>query len=86
MNITLQWIDVIIFIGICQGIFLSLTLQRISNNNHSANRILSYLIALATVMLIGRFVYFRFLTEWVFQWSILVDAVVFLFGPLTFIY
>ncbi|MEZ4777939.1 MAG: AraC family transcriptional regulator [Flavobacteriaceae bacterium] len=86
MNITFQWIDVIIFIGICQGIFLSLTLQRISNNNHKANRILSYLIALATVMLIGRFVYFRFLTEWVFQWSILVDSVVFLFGPLTYVY
>ena len=86
MNITLQWIDVIIFIGICQGIFLSLTLQRISNNNQTANRILSYLIALATVMLIGRFVYFRFLTNWVFQWSILVDSIVFLFGPLVYMY
>ncbi|HPF10477.1 MAG TPA: AraC family transcriptional regulator [Flavobacteriaceae bacterium] len=86
MNITLQWIDVIIFIGICQGIFLSLTLQRISHNNQNANRILSYLIALATVMLVGRFVYFRFLTEWVFQWSILVDAIVFLFGPFTYMY
>lgn len=86
MNITLQWIDVILFIGICQGIFLSLTLQRISHNNQSANRILSYLIALATVMLIGRFVYFRFLTQWVFQWSILVDSIVFLFGPFTYMY
>ncbi|MEZ4874976.1 MAG: AraC family transcriptional regulator [Flavobacteriaceae bacterium] len=86
MNITLQWIDVVLFIGICQGIFLSLTLQRISHNNRSANRILSYLIALATVMLMGRFVYFRFLTLWVFQWSLLVDAIVFLFGPFTYMY
>jgi len=86
MNITLEWIDVIIFIGICQGVFLTLTLQRITNTNRTANNILSILIVMATVMLIGRFVYFRFLTYWVFQWSILVDAIVFLFGPLIYTY
>ncbi len=81
-----QLIDIIIVIGICQGIFLSLTLQRISNNNRSTNMILSSLLLLATVMLIGRFVYFRFLNAWVFQWSLLADSVVFLFGPLFYIY
>ena len=86
MDITFQFIDVVLFVGICQGIFLSLTLQRISNNNQTANRILSYLIAIATIMLIGRFIYFRFLSYWVFQWSILVDAIVFLFGPFIYIY
>ncbi len=81
-----QLIDIVIVIGICQGIFLSLTLHRISNNNRSANMILSSLLVLATVMLIGRFVYFRFLNGWVFQWSLLVDSVVFLFGPLLYTY
>jgi AraC-like DNA-binding protein len=37
-------------------------------------------------MLVGRFVYFRYLNYWVFQWSILVDAIVFLFGPLVYTY
>lgn len=86
MDITFELLDVIIFIGICQGIFLSLTLQRISNNNQSANRILSYLIVMATLMLIGRFIYFRFLNYWVFQWSIVIDTLVFLFGPFIFMY
>lgn len=86
MEITFKLIDLIIVIGICQGIFLSLTLQRISNNNHKANTILSYLIALATLMLIGRFFYFRFLTPWIFQWSIAVDSLVFLFGPFIYMY
>tara|TARA_R110000772_G_scaffold73071_8_gene159151 strand:- start:1956 stop:3080 length:1125 start_codon:yes stop_codon:yes gene_type:complete len=81
-----QLIDIIIIIGICQGIFLAITLQRISNNNRQANRALSFLIILATLMLIGRFVYFRYLNYWVFQWSILVDAIVFLFGPLVYTY
>ncbi len=86
MDITFKLLDVIIFIGICQGIFLSLTLHRISNHNQSANKTLSILIALATLMLIGRFVYFRFLNQWIFQWSLAVDALVFLFGPFIFTY
>lgn len=81
-----QLIDIIIIIGICQGVFLAITLQRISNNNKQANKVLSYLIVLATLMLIGRFVYFRYFNYWVFQWSILVDAIVFLFGPLVYTY
>ncbi|MEL6809890.1 MAG: helix-turn-helix domain-containing protein [Bacteroidota bacterium] len=86
MSVTFQLIDVIIFIGICQGIFLSLTLQRIANNNKKANAILSLLIIISTVMLIGRFLMVRFFSYWVFQWSLLVDVVIFLFGPLFYLY
>ncbi len=86
MEGTIQIIDIIIIIGICQGIFLSFTIQRISNNNIKANTILSFLIAIATVMLIGRFLYFRYFSLRVFHWSLLVDSGVFLFGPLFFVY
>ena len=81
-----QLIDIIVFIGICQGIFLSFTLQRISNNNHKANSVLSKLILIATIMLIGRFLYLRYLNNWVFQWSLIIDSIVFLFGPLNYMY
>ena len=77
---TFKLIDIVIVIGICQGIFLSLTLQRITNNNSKANNILSLLIAIATLMLIGRFLFFRFLTLEVFQWSLFGDSLIFLFG------
>ena len=86
MEGSFQLIDIIIIIGICQGIFLTFTLQRISNNNHSANTILSMLILIATMMLIGRFIYFRYLNLTIFHWSLLVDSLVFLFGPLFYIY
>ncbi len=86
MEGSFQIIDIIIIIGICQGVFLSFTLQRISNNNHNANTILSKLILIATIMLIGRFIYFRYLNLTIFHWSILVDSLVFLFGPLFYIY
>lgn len=81
-----QLIDIIAFIGICQGVFLSFTLQRISNNNHKANSVLSKLILIATIMLIGRFLYLRYLNYWVFQWSLIIDSIVFLFGPLNYMY
>lgn len=81
-----QFIDIIILLGVSQGIFLSLTLQQISNNNRNANRILSTLLILSSIMLIGRFVYFRFFNVWIFQWSLLVDSLVFLFGPIVYMY
>ncbi len=81
-----QLIDIIVFIGICQGIFLSITLQRISNNNQQANTVLSKLILIATFMLIGRFLFIRYLSYWVFQWSLLFDTIVFLFGPWLYTY
>lgn len=86
MSITIQVIDIIIIIGICQGIFLSLGIQRISNNNKKANSILSILLLLATLMLAGRFLYVRFFSEVIFQWSLLFDAIVFLFGLFLFTY
>ena len=84
--ITFELIDVVIFIGICQGIFLSLTIQRISNNNKKANAILSLLIIISTLMLIGRFLMVRFFSEWVFLWALVFDVVIFLFGPLFYLY
>lgn len=86
MEGSFQIIDIIIIIGICQGVFLSFTLQRISNNNHNANTILSKLILIATIMLVGRFLYFRYLNLTIFHWSLLVDSLVFIFGPLFYIY
>jgi len=86
MEGSFQIIDIILIIGICQGVFLTFTLQRISNNNYNANTILSKLILIATMMLIGRFIYFRYLNLTIFHWSLLVDSLVFLFGPLFYIY
>lgn len=86
LMITFEYIDIIVFIGICQGIFLSLTLQRISNNNRKANAILSLLIGISTLMLIGRVLMMRFFSELVFIWALAFDVVIYLFGPLFYLY
>jgi AraC-like DNA-binding protein len=84
--ITFKLLDVIVLIGICQGVFLSLTIQRISNNNKKANAILSILIIISTLMLVGRVLMLRFFSEWVFLWAIVFDVVIYLFGPLFYLY
>ena len=86
LMITFELIDVIVLVGICQGIFLSLTLQRITNNNKKANAILSLLIGISTLMLIGRVLMMRFFSEWVFIWALVFDVVIYLFGPLFYLY
>mgnify|MGYP003131150568 CR=1 FL=1 len=86
MPITFELIDILIFVGVCQGVFLALTMQRIVNTNKRANSILTVLIAISTFMLIGRFLMIRYFSEWVFYLGILFDVVIFLFGPLFYWY
>jgi AraC-like DNA-binding protein len=86
VSVTLELIDIFVIIGICQGIFLSAAIMRINNTNKKANSILSALILICTFMLIGRVLMLRFFSEWIFQWTIVFDVVLFLFGPLFYLY
>ncbi|MCH9659559.1 MAG: AraC family transcriptional regulator [Bacteroidetes bacterium] len=86
MSVTFELIDVIILIGICQGVFLSMTLLRLPNHNKEANRILAALIFISTLMLIGRFMMIRLFSKEVFLWALLFDVIIFVFGPLFYSY
>ena len=86
MEGTFQLIDVIILIGFSQGIFLTLAIHRIPDNNKSANTILSLLIGISTIILGGRFLYFQYANLFIVQSSLVVDSLIFLFGPLLYTY
>ncbi|OED38498.1 hypothetical protein AB832_04550 [Flavobacteriaceae bacterium (ex Bugula neritina AB1)] len=81
-----EFIDLILFLGISQGVFLAITLQIIKNKNKSGNSVLAIILLIAVVMLLGRMMYFKYLNYNRFRWTILIDAVIFLFGPLCYIY
>ena len=81
-----ELIDVIILIGISQGLFLMLTILRIPQANKRANSILALLIGIATYMLIGRFLMVRFLTKPIFFYTWIFDVPLYLFGPLVYLY
>ena len=82
----LSFTDVILLLGISQGIFLSFSMRLIVNRNKEANNYLSILLLIATVMLFCRFAFHRITQDWVWRFGVLIDTTIFLFGPLIFSY
>ena len=72
--------------GIVQGLFLAFTLPRVAQTNRRATQMLSYLILIASLMLIGRLWMLSFFNKWTFLYSLIFDSTLFLFGPLMFVY
>ena len=82
-----ELLDVFLFIGVSQGIFLAIALQTITNKNKSANRILAIILSIAAFMLFGRIVYFRYKSLIsLLKLADFADTVIFLFGPLVYLY
>lgn len=81
-----NFIDIILFLGVSQGIFLSVSLRLIHDRNKSANKILSFLLLIAVLMLFGRIAAYRIPEEWVWRFGVLIDSTIFLFGPLIYMY
>lgn len=86
VNMSFTLLDVILFLGVSQGIFLAITLRFIDNRNKAANDVLSIAISIAVIMLFGRVVAFRIQAPWVYYVAGLVDVTIFLFGPLIYCY
>ncbi|WP_299762263.1 helix-turn-helix transcriptional regulator [uncultured Dokdonia sp.] len=84
MSFTL--LDVILFLGVSQGIFLAITLRFIDNRNKVANDVLSITIGIAVIMLFGRVMAYRIEALWVNYVAGIVDVTIFLFGPLIYCY
>lgn len=82
----LDIVDIILLLGISQGIFLSISIRLINNKNKYANNYLSLLLLIASLMLFCRFAAFRISQEWVWRFGILIDTSIFVFGPLIYVY
>jgi AraC-like DNA-binding protein len=84
--VTFSFLDIILILGVSQGVFLSIALGLIRDRNKEANTILSMTIAIAVIMLVGRVFAARLTGDWVVNVAIAVDTTIFLFGPLMYIY
>lgn len=82
----LNFTDLVLFLGVSQGLFLSISLRLIHNRNKPANKILSFLLLIAVLMLFGRITAYRIPEIWVWRFGVLVDTTIFLFGPLLYSY
>lgn len=81
-----SFFDVFLIVGVSQGLFISLALQLIHQKNKEANRVLTYLLLIACLMLLGRISLQKIEIEWVWRVSVLADTTIFLFGPFLYTY
>jgi AraC-like DNA-binding protein len=82
----MKWFEYLLFSGVVQGIFLSIVLSRVSRSNKEANRVLSVLLLLVSVILFSRIglpkINYKISSHlWGYP-----DSLAFLFGPLYYLY
>lgn len=86
LHMSMTIFDAILIFGALQGVFVGLLLPFISNGNKSANRVLSLLLFMMSVMLLGRLMFFNFPRNWMFQITLVPDVIIYLFGPFLWLY
>lgn len=74
--------DIICYIGVTQSLFLAFALQILINKNRSANRVLSALLITTVIMLLTRTSHLRSMGRILYT----ANTVMFLFGPLIYLY
>ncbi len=80
-------LDFALVVGISQGIFLALAIQTIRDKNKKANQVLSILLVTASILLTGKFLYsFDKNNSFFFRIALFLDLLIFLFGPLLYMY
>lgn len=77
-------IDIILSLGIVQGLFVAFILNQISDKNKSANSMLSLILIIAALVLSGKMLFVHQIQ--LSEWLALTDAVIYLFGPLSYVY
>lgn len=79
-----EFIDIILFLGIGQGILLIYSHYKLRLKDIDTSKLLMLLVLMAMVMLVGRFFFVRYPRVWPLQWTLLPDVVIFLFGPVCY--
>ncbi len=83
---TFSLFEVIIALGLVQGMILAVILWWGKDKNRPSNHVLSFTILFASCMLAGRLIYVKYPDLISMQWYLLLDVVIFLFGPLIYLY
>ena len=78
--------DLLLAIIFSQGLFLTIALQLIPNKNKEANKTLILLLIIASTLILGRVLLFKYNTSLLFKIAALLDVTIFLVGPLLFSY
>ncbi|WP_298515636.1 AraC family transcriptional regulator [uncultured Kordia sp.] len=83
---TFTFLDLILFSGIVQGIFLMVSLYFISRKNKKANRILMIVIGFSTAIFTREMLSYQLNSLLFWRSSILTECTMYLFGPFLYMY
>ncbi|MGH1385766.1 helix-turn-helix domain-containing protein [Kordia sp.] len=83
---TFTFIDLILFSGIVQGIFLMISLYFISQKNKKANKILMIIIGFSTAIFAREMLSYQLDPLLFWRSSILTECTMYLFGPFLYLY
>lgn len=83
---TFSLFDLLLVIISSQGLFLLIAIQLMPNKNKEANRSLALLLAIASIMLLGRVLLDHIQNPYFFRFGGVVDTMIYLFGPFLYIY
>lgn len=78
--------DIMVFLGISQGVFLAITLPIIHQKNGRANSVLALQLGMACLLLVSKMILYKATEIWVIQWFEIAEVLIFLFGPLGYMY
>lgn len=81
-----RFIDIVLSLGIVQGLFLAITLSRIKDQNKSANKVLVQILLITSLVLAGRMIIAHQFVLHIFKWLSFTDSIIFLLGPFTYLY
>ncbi|MEM9077310.1 MAG: AraC family transcriptional regulator [Bacteroidota bacterium] len=78
--------DIVLLLGIGQGLFLSFSLLLIQKKNRAANRILALQLVLSCLILLARMMLHKADEFWVIQRLAPLESLIFVVGPLGYVY
>jgi AraC-like DNA-binding protein len=83
---TFSLFDLLLIVIFSQGLFLLIVIQLMPNKNKEANKSLMLLLAIASIMLLGRVLLDHIQNPYFFRFGAVVDTMIYLFGPFLYIY
>ncbi|MCH2194687.1 helix-turn-helix domain-containing protein [Kordia sp.] len=83
---TFTFLDLILFSGIVQGIFLMISLYFVSQKNKEANKILMIIIGFSTIIFAREMLQYQLDPILFWRSAILTECTMYLFGPFLYLY
>jgi AraC-like DNA-binding protein len=81
-----SFLDILLIIILSQGLFLLLAIQLLPNKNKEANRTLTFMLIIASIMLLGRVIIYHYQHPLILRLGTVLDGTIYLFGPFLYCY